>query len=55
MVSIGNKSNLSDPKICQRCGKCCTLSLDRLRRPGAEIPWMQDKDIIVEDTRLQIP
>ncbi len=56
MVSIGNKSNLSDPKICQRCGKCCTsFSWTDSEDQALRFSWMQDKDIIVEDTDFKFP
>jgi Fe-S-cluster containining protein len=56
MVSIGNKSKFSTKEICQACGKCCTtFSWTDSEDQALRFSWMDDKDIIVEDTDLKFP
>jgi len=51
MVSIGNRSKLSDSKTCQTCAKCCkTFSWSDNLDMAIRFMWMEDKDVIAHDT-----
>ena len=56
MVSIGNKSRLASSEVCQRCGKCCTtFSWADTEDQALRFAWMEDPNIIVEDTPFRFP
>jgi Fe-S-cluster containining protein len=51
MVSIGNKSKLATSEICQTCAKCCkTFSWSDNLDMAIRFMWMNDKDVVAEDT-----
>lgn len=51
MVSIGNRSKLVSPEICQQCGKCCKeFTISENIDMALRFMWMADSRFSAEDT-----